>query len=327
VLGFDLLPTLAEITGADLTGQQLDGRSFAAALLGRADAPPREELFWSKRQRAEPGTESYAVRDGDWKLLFEYGTRYLFDFGASGAGLPGEQDASDVSAAHPEIVEKLLADYDAWRVRTSILSWRVAALSGSARPGEVGTFEFPAPGGAVALQPDRLFSFNDGDFTVSASVRLAAGPHGLGATGAGAVLAEKPGSWTLSIVPGPRLEARWTLAAPPPGKEGAPPAKEGDSPGEAVVLSPKLRWKPGEWHRVATTAYGPTPRSTETLFQLWVDGVESARTIQNLPVASSDTAVVLGNSADSGRPFEGALREIGFFTAPLSEAQLRAFTK
>ena len=60
----DLLPTLAELAGADIPGDKvIDGRSIADLLLGRSDSLAEEPFFYYF------GVQLQAVRLGNWKLF------------------------------------------------------------------------------------------------------------------------------------------------------------------------------------------------------------------------------------------------------------------
>ncbi|NOT61282.1 MAG: sulfatase-like hydrolase/transferase, partial [Acidobacteria bacterium] len=77
VMTIDLLPTLAELTGAKLPERKIDGVSFQSLLLGKPNSrAPHEALFFYN------GEELQAVRSGNWKLHFPH--QYL-----TVAGEPG----------------------------------------------------------------------------------------------------------------------------------------------------------------------------------------------------------------------------------------------
>jgi len=127
VTGFeDWLPTLLELIGAkDQTPAGLDGLSFAPTLRGQSQ-PPRPFLY-----RESPGYGGQqCVRVGDWKLVRQHlnaapnqsnqPTTELYDL----AHDPGE--TTDLAAAHPDQVAKLLALARAQRVPTPL--WPIRAL-------------------------------------------------------------------------------------------------------------------------------------------------------------------------------------------------------
>ena len=97
---WDLFPTFAELAGAEAT-DGLDGVSIVPALTG--DGAPQQEhdfLYWEFH---EGGASKQAVRMGDWKAvrLAPNAPLELYNL----ADDLSEQQ--DVSAAHPEIVERI----------------------------------------------------------------------------------------------------------------------------------------------------------------------------------------------------------------------------
>jgi arylsulfatase len=97
---WDLLPTLADVAGAQRRPLRIDGVSFAAELLGR---PQRAHalLYWETRARGF----GQAVRMGRWKGVRAPGATSLKLYDLSRD--PGEQ--TDLSGEHPEIVEQMRA--------------------------------------------------------------------------------------------------------------------------------------------------------------------------------------------------------------------------
>jgi arylsulfatase A len=104
--GCDWLPTIAELCGVPLPNVHLDGKSLVATIRA-ADAPtPHDVVLWQLEG-------SWAVRSGDWKLLHDPvdttrrapGERLRGDFLYNLREDPSE--ASDLAAAHPDVVERL----------------------------------------------------------------------------------------------------------------------------------------------------------------------------------------------------------------------------
>lgn len=60
----DWLPTLAELCGVPLLNEDIDGRSLASVIRSDAAPTPHDSLHWTTGN-------SWAVRQGDWKLLGE----------------------------------------------------------------------------------------------------------------------------------------------------------------------------------------------------------------------------------------------------------------
>ena len=114
----DVLPTLAGLAAASLSGQRIDGRDMSATLTHAPNArPPHDVLYvyW--------GAELHAVRSGKWKLHLPHPYQSLETAGADGK--PGkyvtrqielslfdlEADAAEttnVAERNPDVLKKLL---------------------------------------------------------------------------------------------------------------------------------------------------------------------------------------------------------------------------
>lgn len=81
----DILPTIAEITGATLPEKKIDGISFLPILNGE-NVITRDE-FWCYY-----GGELRAIRKGDWKLYFPQTYRSYLDVEPGMDGFPGPTD-------------------------------------------------------------------------------------------------------------------------------------------------------------------------------------------------------------------------------------------
>ncbi|MDZ7720818.1 MAG: sulfatase-like hydrolase/transferase [Balneolaceae bacterium] len=64
--GTDWLPTIAEITGADLPRVKLDGENLLPVLLSDESESPHDVLYWSEGMSEN---DQWAVRKGPWKLI------------------------------------------------------------------------------------------------------------------------------------------------------------------------------------------------------------------------------------------------------------------
>jgi N-acetylgalactosamine-6-sulfatase len=106
--GADWLPTLCAITGIKINLDDFDGEDTSAAWLGQGAHVRAKPLFW---KTSAPGSTSF-VRDGQWKLAHPSrkngGDLELYDLAADPA------EAKNVAAQHPEIVEKLSSEVEAW---------------------------------------------------------------------------------------------------------------------------------------------------------------------------------------------------------------------
>jgi arylsulfatase len=109
----DILPTLAEIAGAELTAdvkQQVEGRSLLPLLKNPKAAWPDRTLVthigrWPQGQAASAKYSGCSIRDSRFTLV---NNSELYDLQHD----PGEQQ--NVIAAHPDEVKRLRAAYDHW---------------------------------------------------------------------------------------------------------------------------------------------------------------------------------------------------------------------
>ncbi|HEX2186633.1 MAG TPA: hypothetical protein VHN78_14130, partial [Chloroflexota bacterium] len=103
----DILPTLLELCGAGAPpGDAFHGRSLAALLRGQTEGWPERAIVTDSQRLLRPlkWRLSCVMRDS-WRLI---NGRALYDL----AGDPEQRH--DVSAAHPEVVARLRADYESW---------------------------------------------------------------------------------------------------------------------------------------------------------------------------------------------------------------------
>ncbi|HUB85761.1 MAG TPA: sulfatase-like hydrolase/transferase [Rhizomicrobium sp.] len=112
----DIYATAVAAAGAKSDPKQPpDGVNLLPYLEGKAQGNPHDRLYW----RSLP---SYAIRDGNWKLLGNGGENgdevtMLFDLQAD----PGE--VHDVSAEHPDVVSRLNAEWKAWSATLAPAGW------------------------------------------------------------------------------------------------------------------------------------------------------------------------------------------------------------
>jgi len=122
VSGIDILPTLAEATGAPLPAKRIDGVSLLPLMLGDLSATPRSTFYYYYRRNSLE-----AVTDGHWKLIFPHPGRTYEGFQPGNDGKPGKVNENyqferglydlrrdpgeryNVMESHPEIVERLEA--------------------------------------------------------------------------------------------------------------------------------------------------------------------------------------------------------------------------
>ena len=104
----DVMPTLIELAGAKLpTGHKLDGVSFASLLLEGRRLAPRQR-FWGHVSGS--GKTSYAMRDGNWKLVVEArGKPHLFDLRRD------LKEAKNLASDEPRRTKSMLSALNAWK--------------------------------------------------------------------------------------------------------------------------------------------------------------------------------------------------------------------
>lgn len=120
VMAIDILPTIAEITGAPLPKLPIDGKSAWSVLTGDSKESPQEAYFFYYNVN-----ELYGVRYGKWKLYFPHTYRTMDGQEPGKDGLPGEYkmisleeielydvvtdkgETKNVAANHPEVVKKI----------------------------------------------------------------------------------------------------------------------------------------------------------------------------------------------------------------------------
>ena len=119
---WDVLPTLAELTGA-ASPSDINGVSFLPTLLGEGEQAPSSELYWEYHGRNWGGAQ--AVRLGDWKGVRHGGHDdpnapiELYNLATD----IGEQH--DVAAEHPDVVAQIKAIMES-RTVSEIERWNFA---------------------------------------------------------------------------------------------------------------------------------------------------------------------------------------------------------
>jgi arylsulfatase A-like enzyme len=97
----DILPTIAEFTGAQLPEKQLDGKSMTDVIASSASKTPHSFLHWGYK-------DMWAVREGRWKLVNHGKELLLSDM---------EVDVTEtinLADKHPDIVTQLKQLHEAW---------------------------------------------------------------------------------------------------------------------------------------------------------------------------------------------------------------------
>jgi arylsulfatase len=120
VMAIDILPTIAEITGARLPNLTIDGKSAWSLFSGESEESPQEAYFFYYRVN-----ELMGVRYGKWKMYFPHTYRTMDGQEPGKDGLPGEykmiemdeielydvtsdiSETNNVAADYPEVVDKI----------------------------------------------------------------------------------------------------------------------------------------------------------------------------------------------------------------------------
>jgi arylsulfatase A-like enzyme len=118
ILNLDLLPTAVVAAGGQVDpAWKLDGVDLMPYLTGEKKGSPHATLYWRFG-------EQWAVRKGDWKLCANridgVNSPRLFNLKED----IGE--ANDLSAAHPDKLEELQAEWNKWNSEQSEPRWRPA---------------------------------------------------------------------------------------------------------------------------------------------------------------------------------------------------------
>ena len=116
----DILPTVAKLIGADLPNHTIDGKDISPLIFGEAGAVSPHDYFYHYFAAGE----LQAIRDRRWKLHFPHSYLSAREGGKDGLPAGNEQrkidlslfdllndvsETTDVSAQHPEIVNRLQA--------------------------------------------------------------------------------------------------------------------------------------------------------------------------------------------------------------------------
>ena len=110
----DLLPTFCALSGAKLPKATIDGFDITPLLFARPEAKTPYEAFYYYRRR-----QLQAIRWGDWKwhLPLEKTFPQWTNAEIVGPGRPGKlidlgndlQEKEDLTASHPEVMDKMRA--------------------------------------------------------------------------------------------------------------------------------------------------------------------------------------------------------------------------
>ena len=86
-IGIDLLPTIAELTGAELPTKYIDGKSAWTLFQGTTNKSPQEAYYFYYHRN-----ELHGIRWEKWKLYFPHRYRTLNGRPGGDNGLPANYD-------------------------------------------------------------------------------------------------------------------------------------------------------------------------------------------------------------------------------------------
>ncbi|MFG0316155.1 MAG: sulfatase [Planctomycetota bacterium JB042] len=283
----DLLPTIASLAGADVSRLALDGVDLSAALDGRPFPPRRALAFWETKStnaptRSDERPITFAVRDGDWKLVGDGPDRWLFSLSTD----PDERD--DRLCDEPALAAELEQAYRAWRRRASRIALVPDRLEGAVTEAG-GEWRFDGPG-EVRFTANDLLDVADGDFTLSLRVTTDA----LGTEKQ--TIVERDGTFRLLL--DARGRPKITLFGPDGGR---------------ATLRAKTPLPVGRPCDLVLTVFGRKKGASS--IRLHVDGrvVDRCERLESL--APSEAPLVVGSST---APFRGRIERLAAWSVELA---------
>lgn len=226
VASFDALPTFAELAEADVTDIKLDGESFVPVLRKNVLKLRKAPLFWENKisnsyfSNSSGVLNSYAIRDGDWKLVVKPAKvrsrhkKMLFNLAEDRAeqrDLNGDGDdilqqfsvldyrvtvsksAAKAGILQPPasqaVINQLQNNYYQWRRNIGSIAFKpTVSATGITRDKNT----LMLKGGVAMVARDTRFDFHDGDFSYITRIL----PKDVSKR---AIVSEKPGSWRLFV--------------------------------------------------------------------------------------------------------------------------------
>ncbi len=322
VMSFDMFRTLEQLArpaGVPIPDPG-DGGDAWPILNTNASVERQETLFWEFNFRdhdnvppAPPQTkwyQNFAVRSGDWKLVMDnnhvWPAPRLFDL----ANDP--EESTDLASSNTELVDQLMAEYWAWRKETSPIPYTVATSSGEVAfsSGEFGTsFQFTGGGGHADLSDNKLFDFGAGDFSVSLKLRIDQG-------GTKPVIAQKPGSWIMSLTNNNKVKVRLVACS------DCPLTSCGVNEPSTVITS-DVKLVVGREYDVAFTVTGFVPDNST--LRIYVDGVlQSQVSSEVCSVAAVEEPIRVGNNTNPipDKPLIGEIQDLTFRLNVLTQEEI-----
>lgn len=115
---WDMMPTFAELTGAELTANT-DGISFLPTLLGQKDQKEHDYLYWEFHE----GGGKQAIRMGDWKgvrLNVADSAKTVFELYDLASDI---HEDNDLASERPDLVARMAAKMDSVRTPSPLFNF------------------------------------------------------------------------------------------------------------------------------------------------------------------------------------------------------------
>jgi len=104
IISLDIFSTAAAVAGAKVPSDRIiDGVNLMPHITGKGSQPPHDKLYWRTG-----GGQSFAVRQGNWKLVKIGNRTELYDLEAD----VGE--SKDAATGQPEVLKRLESARQAW---------------------------------------------------------------------------------------------------------------------------------------------------------------------------------------------------------------------
>ena len=327
VASFDFFQTFYELTSTQPASSDLSGESFLGVLQNDSLKIRSSPLFWENKYSNQPFTNAsgvfnaYAVRDGDWKMVVtpavgssrhdkislfnlrdDPSEKYdltarsensLYDKSIFSYRLKVFKkttlDSREIAEKYRTLVSHMQTSYFNWRRQEGAIDY-VPILSETGIDQKNNVLNFND--GVVSIKRSPRLDFNDGDFSFITRLKSSN-------VKSRAIIAEKPGSWELSIEDDQlKLKLRGQVNA--------------SEPEEEKIVSLQAPVKANTGYHVAFTVFGWV-RGPSTV-RLYLDGelvAEAAGKDSVDAISSRDEPdipmIYIGNSEKSDAPFIGVM--------------------
>ena len=163
----DILPTIAELTGAELPNHTIDGKNIWPLISGQPNAKSPHEAYYYYY-----GSQLQAIRWGKWKLHFPHGYRTMSGRPGGTGGIPTRYDQTKIGLSLFDLESDIAETTNVAEQHADVVA-TIRGLGDSMRA-ELGDSSPKQQGSGVRpagrLQPgDLRFQLHDGQFAPVAS--------------------------------------------------------------------------------------------------------------------------------------------------------------